>query len=223
MIDLVNNEYGIKEEDIPAMGEYNHFGIKVGSLVVLEEIDGFSTPKIKITDINENKNTFSGLVMNDVGENIAVDTESKQVVVDRVFAKGQIKIYDIPFDRVNPGEILNYEYAQGAKPKKLSKSDSLKNFIDRFPDPDYEARMKKKIAQQRALEAVGFYEAMAQATREYPMALVEASVSFSGFGPSPETVETATRFLTSTMPWPLLLEIGLRLATSRCSSLNNMA
>jgi len=189
MIDLVNNEYGIKEEDIPAMGEYNHFGIKVGSLVVLEEIDGFSTPKIKITDINENKNTFSGLVMNDVGENIAVDTESKQVVVDRVFAKGQIKIYDIPFDRVNPGEILNYEYAQGAKPKKLSKSDSLKNFIDRFPDPDYEARMKKKIAQQRALEAVGFYEAMAQATREYPMALVEASVSFSGFGPSSETVE----------------------------------
>lgn len=189
MIDLVNNEYGIKEEDIPAMGEYNHFGIKVGSLVVLEEIDGFSTPKIKITDINENKNTFSGLVMNDIGDSIAVDTESKQVVVDRVFAKGQIKIYDIPFDRVNPGEILNYEYAQGAKPKKLSKSDSLKNFIDRFPDPDYEARMKKKIARQRALEALGFYEAMAQATREYPMALVEASVSFSGFGPSPETVE----------------------------------
>lgn len=191
MIDLVNNEYGIKDEDIPEMGENHLFGIKVGSLVVLEEIDGFSAPKIKITNINRDNNTFSGVIMNEKGNSVAIslDDDKPPVEYRDIERSGWIMIYNIPFDRVNRDEILNYEYAQGAKPKKLSKSDSLKNFIDRFPDPDYEERMKKKIAQKRALEVLGFYEAMAQATREYPMALVEASVSFSGFGPSPETVE----------------------------------
>ena len=184
MIDLVNNEYGIKDKDIPKIGENHLFGIKVGSLVVLEEIDSFSAPKIKITYIDQKNKKFTGVIVNDEGDSVAISLDdNKPLVKYDIREKGRIAVYDIPFDRVNPKEILNYESAQGAKSKKIS--DSLKNFATLY----YEERTQKKIAQRRALEVLGFYEAMAQATREYPMALVEASVSFSGFGPSSETVE----------------------------------
>jgi hypothetical protein len=183
IIDYINENYGIQDSNIPKIKPNVPFGIKEGSFV---ELDGglskYDDALIKITYVDQKNKTFSGVIMNEDGQSVYVPMKGGMIYPS--VKKGQIFLTDIPFKNVNPNAFINYQYSQGKKAVFPSELKSLSKYLDNNPisERDLEKNQKKRL-----LQTAGFVEAVAQANREFPMALLETTIRFAGFQPSEDT------------------------------------
>jgi hypothetical protein len=183
IIDYINENYGIQDSNIPEIKPNVLFGIKQGSFV---ELDGglskYDDALIKITYVDQKNKTFSGVIMNEDGQSVYVPMKGGMIYPS--VKKGQTFLTDIPFKNVNPDAFINYQYSQGKKAVFPSEPKSLSKYLDNNPisEKDLEKNQKKRL-----LQTAGFVEAVAQANREFPMALLETTIRFAGFQPNEDT------------------------------------
>ena len=183
IIDYINENYGIQDSNIPEIKPNVPFGIKEGSFVELDGgLSNYDNALIKITYVDQKNKTFSGVIMNEDGQSVYVPMKGGMIYPS--VKKGQIFLTDIPFKNVNPNAFINYQYSQGKKAVFPSELKSLSKYLDNNPisEKDLEKNQKKRL-----LQTAGFVEAVAQANREFPMALLETTIRFAGFQPNEDT------------------------------------
>ena len=139
----------------------------------------------QIEDIKTNRVMFDGIIMNNDYSNVIVETKSGRQEYNNV-KKNKIFVYGISDEFVDKGDLINYQYAQGKKAEFSRESEKLKNqpYDDDVLNNRKELEKNKKKALTQTLK---FVEALAQANREFPLALLETSVSFAGFQPNEDT------------------------------------
>jgi hypothetical protein len=183
IIDYINENYGIQDSNIPEIKPNVPFGIKEGSFVELDGgLSNYDNALIKITYVDQKNKTFSGIMMNEDGQSVYVPMKGGMIYPS--VKKGQTFLTDIPFKNINPDAFINYQYSQGKKAVFPSESKSLSKYLDNNPISERELEKNQK---KRLLQTAGFVEAVAQASREFPMALLETTIRFAGFQPNEDT------------------------------------
>ena len=158
---------------------------KVSPIDFQNLIGDYNSVVEQIEDIKTNRVMFDGVIMNNDYSNVIVETKSGRQEYNNV-KKNKIFVYGISDEFVDKGDLINYQYAQGKKAKFPRESEKLKNqpYDDDILNNKKALEKNKKKALTQTLK---FVEALAQANREFPLALLETSVSFAGFQPNEDT------------------------------------
>ena len=175
--------YPFDEDAASFLSEY--INKKVSPIDFQNLIDDYNSVVRQIEDIKTNRVMFDGIIMNNDYSNVIVETESGIREYNNV-KKGKIFVSNISDKFVDKSALINYQYAQGEKAVFPKESEKLKN--QPYDNDILNNRKALEKNKKKALtQTLKFVEALAQANREFPLALLETSVSFAGFQPNEDT------------------------------------